>query len=172
MASDNFAKCMTAVLKYEGGYVDHPSDPGGATNLGITIGTLRAWRGKPTSKLDVKLLTKIEAMAIYRNKYWDAVKGDALPAGIDLAVFDWAVNSGPMPAVKALQRVLGVPADGYIGKVTLEKIDKTDTKLIINALCQARGSFFQRLKTFKVFGKGWMRRVNEVRATALGMVGG
>jgi lysozyme family protein len=167
----NFDACLTHTLKYEGGYVDHPADPGGATNLGITLATLRAWRDKPVSKVDVRALTKSEAGAIYRNKYWNAVRGDDLPKGVDLVVFDWGVNSGPNAAIKALQKVVGVTPDGYIGAVTLREVAKANPATLIKTLCDRRGSFFQSLKTFKVFGRGWMRRVTEVRTAALKMIG-
>lgn len=167
----NFDACLAQTLKYEGGYVDHPADPGGATNMGITLATLRAWRGKPVSKADVRFLTKMEAGEIYRNKYWNAVRGDDLPRGIDLAVFDWAVNSGPVAAIKALQKAVGTTPDGYIGAVTIREVCKKDSAALIKTLCDKRGSFFQSLKTFRVFGRGWMRRVAEVRNAALKMVG-
>lgn len=103
------------VLEYEGGFVNHPRDPGGATNMGITRRTLAAWRGHPVSVQDVRDLTKSEAMAIYKAHYWDAVQGDRLPRGLDYAVYDYAVNSGPGRAARDLQRCLGVTVDGIIG---------------------------------------------------------
>jgi len=167
----NFDACLAQTLRFEGGYSDHKDDPGGATQYGITLATLRAWRGKPVSKADVRVLTKVEAGEIYRNKYWNAVKGDDLPKGVDLAVFDWAVNSGPGAAIKALQRAVGVNADGYIGAVTLREVAKANPATLVRTLCDRRGSFFQSLKTFRVFGRGWMRRVSEVRTAALKMTG-
>lgn len=171
MSANNFDACLAQTLKYEGGYCDHPSDPGGATNLGITQATLRAWRGEPVTKGDVRALTVAEAGKIYRDKYWNAVRGDELPVGVDLVVFDWAVNSGPATAAKALQKSLGLTADGYIGAVTLREVAKADSASLIRTLCDRRGSFFQSLKTFRVFGRGWMRRVSEVRTAALKMTG-
>lgn len=167
----NFDACLAHTLRYEGSYVDHPADPGGATNYGITFATLKAWRGKPITKADVRALTKVEAGEIYRNKYWNAVRGDDLPKGVDMAVFDWAVNSGPGAAIKALQKTLGLTADGYIGAVTLREVAKADPATLVRSLCDRRGSFFQSLKTFRVFGRGWMRRVTEVKAAALKMIG-
>ena len=95
MTAANFDRALTAVLRHEGGYVDHPSDPGGATNLGVTRATLAQWRGRAVSKAEVKALTRAEAAKIYRALYWDEIAGDALPAGLDFAVFDYCVNSGP-----------------------------------------------------------------------------
>ncbi|WP_082555208.1 glycoside hydrolase family 108 protein [Devosia sp. Root635] len=112
----NFARALSAVLKQEGGYVDHPADPGGATNMGITHKTLARWRMvSPWWKLPksaVMELQRPEAAKIYRANYWDAVRGDDLPSGLDLALFDFAVNSGPGRAVKMLQTIVGVTADG------------------------------------------------------------
>lgn len=167
MASQNFAKSLELALAHEGGYVDHPKDPGGATNLGITIGTLSAYRGQKVSKAEVKALTKAEASDIYRAQYWLTVKGNDLPPGLDYAVFDYAVNSGPGRAVKDLQRVLGVAADGVIGAHTLDAIRKADVAATIKALCARRLAFLKSLKTWSTFGKGWQRRVNGVERDGL-----
>ena len=172
----NFAAALSAVLKHEGGYVDHPSDPGGATNLGITHKTLAAWRKVvPFTKLpksEIKALTRDEAAAIYRANYWNAIHGDDLPAGIDYAVMDYAVNSGPGRAAKTLQRLVGVPEDGQIGPVTLAAVGKvhpTNIASLINAYCDARMAFLTKLPTFATFGKGWTARVKGVRSLALEM---
>lgn len=164
---DRFALCLAEVLPHEGGYVDHPDDPGGATNLGVTHATLAAWRGKPVTKDDVRNITKAEAAAIYRARYWNAVKGDSLPPGVDLAVFDFAVNSGPVRAAKALQAVLGVPPDGAIGAATLAALAKAPRVTTIIDLCDARMRFLRGLRTFPTFGKGWTRRVNSIEAAAI-----
>ena len=95
MTASNFEASLAAVLKHEGGYADHPSDPGGATNLGVTRATLTRWRGRPVSKAEIRALTRAEAAKIYRALYWDEIAGDVLPAGLDFAVFDYCVNSGP-----------------------------------------------------------------------------
>jgi lysozyme family protein len=138
------------LLKHEGGYVDHPSDPGGATKYGITIGTLKAWRGKAVTKADVKALTKAEAAAIYRARYWDAIKADDLPSGLDALAFDIAVNHGV-----GRWRQWAAIADG---KTTLDAI---------KAVTERRRRFYRALKTFSVFGKGWMRRADDVEAWAV-----
>ncbi len=166
--ASRFDACLPIILKHEGGYVDHPADPGGATNLGITHITLAAHRGKPVTKQDVRNLTKAEAAEIYRASYWNAVRADALPPGLDLAVFDFAVNSGPGRAAKTLQRVLGVPQDGVIGPQTLAAIGRAPgVATIIMDLCDARMMFLRGLPTFGTFGKGWTRRVNEIEEAAL-----
>lgn len=141
---------MPQLLRHEGGYSDHPRDPGGATNMGITQRTLSAWRGHPVTKADVRTLGLVEATAIYKKNYWNktTVQGaDYLPAGIDSMLFDVSVNSG-----------IGRSAQWYpitAGKSVLEGI---------KALGAKRRSFFRSLSTFDAFGKGWMRRVNEVEA--------
>lgn len=174
-----FAACLDEVLRHEGGFADHPKDPGGATNLGITIKTLADWRGVSPwwsiGKAAVEALTRDEAGEIYRRRYWDAVKGDALPAGIDLAIFDFAVNSGPGRAIKVLQRALGVTADGVLGPLTLgalrTRITAQGSAGLIEALCSGRLGFLRSLATFTTFGRGWTRRVEEVRRAALTMAG-
>lgn len=147
---ETFSAYMPQLFKHEGGYVDHPRDPGGATNLGITLATLREWRGQPVSKADVRALTKAEAERIYKDRYWNRIGGDGLLAGPDAMLFDVAVNSGVgrarqwMPLIQGKDAVAGVKAIGA-----------------------RRRAFFRSLPTFDVFGKGWMRRVNEVEAWSL-----
>src|SRR5690554_3967496 len=135
------------ILASEGGYVDHPSDPGGATNLGITHRTLAAWRGKPVTKQDVRNLTRAEALEIYKAQYWRTSGADRMPAGLDYAVFDYAVNSGPARAVKDLQRVLGVGVDGVVGAQTLAAIAARKAADLIRALCDRRRAFVRALNT-------------------------
>lgn len=168
-ASNRFARCVAEVLKHEGGYVDHPKDPGGATNRGITLATLADWRGSPVTKAEVQALSEKEAREIYRAKYWNAVQGDALPAGVDLAVFDFAVNSGPGRAVRSLQWQLGIPADGAIGPVTLAAVRRVNAARLAGDLCRARLAWLRGLPTWDAFGKGWTARVVDVERAALGM---
>jgi lysozyme family protein len=178
-AAERFARCLEHVLKFEGGYADHPKDPGGATNMGITRKTLARWRKvAPWWKLpkaSVQTLGRDEAARIYDASYWQRVHGAELPGGLDLALFDYAVNSGPVRAIKALQASLKVKSDGWIGPLTLEALKAriaagAVTGLIVG-LCDGRMSFLQRLATFAVFGRGWSRRVAEIRAAALAMAG-
>lgn len=169
MAAENFEAALARVLAHEGGYVDHPDDPGGATNLGITRATLAAWRGRPVDKAEVRALTRAEAAAIYRARYWDAVAGDALAAGLDLAVFDFAVNSGPVRAAKLLQGLIGVEADGVIGPRTLAALAGRPAAPLIRALCARRLAFLRALPGFAVFGRGWSRRVAAIEAAGLAL---
>lgn len=159
------------ILASEGSYVDHKADPGGATNMGITLNTLKAWRGTPVSKQDVRNLTKKEALEIYEAQYWKAVGADKLPNGLDYAVADYGINSGPARAVKDLQRVLGVSADGVIGVQTLAALKNRSTVRLIEDLCERRLKFVQGLSTYATFGRGWKSRIDGVRtkATALAM---
>lgn len=169
--ADRFDACLTEVLRHEGGYVDHPSDPGGATNMGITRKTLARWRKvSPWTALpkhEVATLTRGEAAQIYRANYWNACSAGSMPAGLDLALFDFAVNSGSDRAVRMLQAVLGVSADGEVGPVTIVAAGSGDTRRLINALCDRRLGFLERLATFAAFGRGWTRRVAAIRVAAL-----
>ena len=151
------------VLASEGGYVNHPHDPGKATNMGITIGTLRAWRGTKVTNEDVRNLTQKEALAIYKAQYWDTVRADLLPLGLDYLTFDYAVNSGPARAIKDLQRTVGADDDGLIGQKTLSKIKEyiaaNGMHALLNAYATRRWNFVQGLSTFSTFGDGWRRRI-------------
>jgi len=171
MAKGNFHACHAVTAAWEGGWSDHDRDPGGATMYGVTIGTLSKWRGRQVTKAEVKALTRSEAEQIYKAWYWDAVKGDQLPAGIDLVIYDFAVNSGPSRAARALQEALGVRQDGAIGPVTLAALSKADAHTVINAVCDGRMAFLCELFTWDAFGKGWSNRVTDVRKKAKGMVG-
>ncbi|QRE76177.1 glycoside hydrolase family 108 protein [Methylobacterium aquaticum] len=167
MTANTFERALSLVLKHEGGWSDHPQDPGGPTNLGVTIGTLSAVLGRPATKADVKALTPAKVAPVYRQRYWDAVEADDLPAGLDYAVFDWAVNSGPARAAIALQRLVGVADDGHIGPVTLQAVAGHDRQQLIGSLCDARMGFLKALSNWPTFGKGWSSRVAGVRNDAL-----
>ena len=167
----NFEQCFYLVLKNEGGYVDNSADPGGATNLGCTKATWESYVGHPVTKDDIKALTLKDVMPLYKAKYWDTVKGDDLPAGVDYAVFDFAINSGPSRAAKALQSVLNTNPDGQIGPATLRALETSNPREIATKVCEARLAFLQSLSTYANFGKGWSRRVSEVENTAFNMAG-
>lgn len=168
---DNFPRSLDLVLAHEGGFVNHPQDPGGATNLGITIGTLSDHLGRPANVADVKGITKVVASKIYKTNYWDRARCDDLPIGLDYAVFDFAVNSGVSRAVRTLQRVLGVKEDGVIGAKTMSAITP-DTASIIYKFCQARMTFLRGLKHWRTFGKGWTIRVEAVQEVGQDMARG
>ena len=176
-SSARFAKCFERLMRHEGGYVDLKSDAGGKTNMGVTFKTLARWRGVPAStitKADMLALTKSEAMDIAEAIYWDACRCDDLPPGLDYAVFDFAFNSGPVRASKYLQKIVGAKADGIIGKNTLRAVHrKKDIQKLISRYLDDRIAFMKRSKnpnTGKLnwpnFGRGWAKRVREVRVHA------
>lgn len=170
MAKGNLAACLAVTLPHEGKYSDHPADPGGATNMGITHKVLAAWRGVGSvTKAEVKALTLIEATAIYAERYWAPVRGEVLPFGIDLSVFDYGVNSGINRAGKELQRVVGAKVDGQIGHETIKATVLADAPKIIKAISARRLSFMQSLKIWETFKRGWSRRVADVEAKAMAM---
>jgi lysozyme family protein len=171
MSASNFPRCLAETLSHEGGFVDHPKDPGGATNMGITFATLRKWRKRAITKADVKALTVEDVRPIYKAWYWAPVKGDDLPAGLDLALFDFAVNSGETRAIIALQRILGVADDGKLGPATMSAVYSRDTRDLVLSLCAERLRFLKGLKTWATFGKGWTRRVESVLRVAVDMIG-
>lgn len=165
----NFKVSLKEVLKHEGGWSDHPSDPGGATMKGVTLATFRSFVNPKGTKSDLKKITDAQLETVYRRQYWDKVHGAELTDGVDFAVFDYAVNSGPSRAVKDLQKVVGVSQDGKIGPKTLAGIKAMGAKNVINKLCDERLAFLKRLKTWPTFGKGWSRRVAGVRDFSLGL---
>ena len=169
----NFDVCFDLMLAHEGGYVDHPKDPGGRTNHGVTQRVWEEWLGRPVSEKEMRALTPTMVKPLYKRKYWDACRADDLVAGVDYVVFDVAVNSGPGRAIKFLQSCVGVTVDGGFGPATLAAVKKAeeDPARLIELYCAKRLEFLQSLKTFETFGKGWSRRVQEVKDKALKMLG-
>lgn len=165
----NFARALKLVLIHEGGWSDNPADPGGATMKGVTLATFRRYVKPSATKADLRKITDAQLSTIYRRHYWDAVAGAELPDGVDYAVFDFAVNSGPSRAAKYLQAVAGVTQDGKIGPATLKAVRAKTHASVIHELCDARLAFLKRLDTWKTFGKGWSSRVLGVRSEALKM---
>lgn len=169
MARENWEDAFKAVLKHEGGFVNHPRDPGGMTNLGVTKRAWEEYTGQLADESEMRSLTSELVKPFYKAKYWDKIKGDDLPSGVDYAAYDLAVNSGPARAAKYLQQIVGVPADGIIGPKTLAAIKEAPADEVIDALCGMRMDFLKALPTFDTFGKGWTRRVAEVETKAKGM---
>ena len=151
------------LLKHEGGFVDHPKDPGGRTNMGITQAVYEKYLNRTVTEEEMKNIKIGDVRIIYKENYWDKIKGDDLPSGVDFCVFDWAVNSGVSRASKALQKIIGAKADGVIGPNTLKAVESADSEVIIQQLTEAREDFYKRLSTFDTFGKGWLSR-NEKTA--------
>jgi lysozyme family protein len=165
-----FNACIPIILSSEGGYVDNPHDPGGPTNLGITLNTLSGWLGRPASIDDVKALTPDIAGQIYQANYYNPVHGPDLQDGVDLMAFDASVNSGPGRAIMLLQTALGVKADGLFGRMTLAAAKAKDPSDTINAFHDAHAAFYRCLSTFPVFGKGWLARNDRTCRLALAMI--
>lgn len=168
MAAATYAEAMKQEMRYEGGKVDHPEDPGGRTNMGVIQRVYSAWRrknGRPDQS--VYLMSIEERDAIYRQNYANAIQYDKLPEGVDITVLDGAINSGVSQSVKWVQRALGLTADGVLGDVTLEAINNYhDHDYLVGKILERRMAFLRALKTFKTFGKGWTARVNHVRKVA------
>lgn len=165
----NFAEALQALLKHEGGYVNHPADPGGMTNLGVTKRVWEEWVGHSVTEKVMRDLKPEDVAPLYKRKYWDKVQGDSLPDGVDLAVFDAAVNSGPGRAAKWLQEMVGAKADGFIGPQTLTTVEQIDPKKLVADYNAHRMAFLKGLPTFPTFGKGWSNRVAAVTTEALAM---
>ena len=163
MAEKNYQKCLETILHHEGGYVNHPKDPGGENNLGFTKRVYEEWGGSK----DMKDLLVEDVAPIYKKNYWDKVKGDDLPSGLDLCVFDFGVNAGPGRSAKALQGIVGATQDGGIGPQTLKSVSQYEPKDMVNKMHDKRQGFYEGLKTFDTFGKGWTRRNLETREKAL-----
>ena len=167
----NFEKCLEIILHHEGGYVNHPKDPGGETNLGVTKRVYEEWGGTK----DMKDLTVEDVAPIYKKNYWDRVKGDELPSGLDLCIFDFAVNAGPGRAAKMIQKMIGVTVDGGIGPNTLRAIGLYEEEMggvaeVIVEYQKQRQAYYESLSTFDTFGRGWTRRVDETTITATEMI--
>lgn len=170
MTAQNFPTVLAETLSHEGRWADHPKDPGGATMKGITIGTFAAWKRRPVTKTELRNISDADVTAIYRQNYWNKVRGDDLPAGMDMVGFDGAVNSGVSRGARWLQTGLGVAADGAIGAKTLAAARAAKNPVsVIQKACAARMGFLRGLRTFSTFGRGWMRRVASVEATAVAM---
>lgn len=170
MAASSYDEALRRLLIHEGGYSNHPSDPGGPTNFGITIHDYRQYVKAGATAADVRAMRLDEAKAIYRAKYWDVMRCDELPAGLDYAVFDYGVNSGIGRSGKVLRRLLKLSdASSGVSDEVIAAAKRADAAGLAAALCDERLAFLQGLKTWPVFGKGWARRVAEVRLTALAM---
>jgi lysozyme family protein len=166
---ENWDACFTMVLKHEGGFVNHPKDPGGMTNLGVTRTNWELYLDHDVTEADMRALTPEMVKPFYKKNYWDRIRGDELPSGVDYAAYDLAVNSGTGRAAKYLQQIAGVTADGVIGPRSMEAIKKCDAEDVVDEICNMRMTFLKNLNTFDTFGKGWTIRVNDVMAKATEM---
>ena len=166
----NFEECMARLLAHEGGYVWHAEDPGGETNFGVTRAVYEQYVGRQVMDGEMKGLTHDDVYPIYKENYWDRVRGDDLPSGVDWAVFDFCVNSGVSRSAKALQRIVGVEQDGGIGPMTLQAIAEMEPADIIEQMHHMRDGFYRSLSTFDTFGRGWIRRNDETKEQALALL--
>ena len=169
MSAENYDKCLETILHHEGGYVNHPEDQGGETNMGVTKRVYEDFGGTK----DMKDLGFDDVAPIYKQNYWDRVKGDKLPTGLDLCVFDFGVNAGTGRSAKYLQALVGTTVDGGIGPNTLLSVDnyveEVGIEEAIRGFQQKRQDFYESLDTFKTFGRGWTRRVDETTELAISM---
>lgn len=170
----NFDACFAKVIKSEGGYVNDPADRGGETNLGVTVGAWGAYLGRAIQPGEMKALTVETVKPFYKQMYWDLVKCDDLPVGVDYAVFDFAVNAGVGRAAKFLQRAVGAVDDGAIGPGTLALVAKTTPGKLLENFAKQKEAFYNSLAeknpTQKKFLKGWMARVDHVQTAATSML--
>lgn len=169
MALGNLPACLAVTLPHEGGWSDHPKDPGGATMKGITLAVFRKWVPGAT-KADLRAISDAAVEKIYRVDYWNPLRGEDLPAGVDLAVFDFGVNSGPSRSAKYLQGIVGTKQDGVIGTATLSAVNTQEPSKLVKSICAKRLGFVKGLSTWATFGKGWSRRIADVEAKGVAMV--
>jgi lysozyme family protein len=167
--SNSFKECLDLVLKSEGGYVNNPADPGGMTNLGVTKRVWEEYTGHASDEKEMRSLTPEKVAPLYEQKYWRPCYGEVLPRGLDFVVFSMGVNAGPGRAVKLLQQSIGCLSDGIIGPATRSLILGSDSTTLIAKFSEARREYYRSLKTFPIFGKGWLARVDKEESEALNL---
>ena len=167
---NNFDKCLEMLLHHEGGYVNDSRDSGGMTNLGVTKRVYEDWVDRKVTEQEMRDLTPDDVAPIYKKNYWDRIKGDYVPSGVDWCLYDWCVNSGSKRPAKAVQRAVGATPDGVIGKQTVGLIMEKDPKFIIDYVYTVRQAFYEGLDDYKHFGRGWSRRNTETLHQAMKMV--
>jgi lysozyme family protein len=173
LTASTYPEAIRRLLMHEGGYTNHPADPGGPTNFGITIFDYRKYVKADATAEDVRRMSLNEAKAIYKSKYWNAQACDQLPAGVDYSLFDYGVNSGIGRSGKVLRRVCGLTDNTHVvNDEVLAAVAKRDPAAVVAAINDERLAFLKRLRTWPTFGKGWGRRVAEVRAYSLGLAKG
>ena len=173
MAVKNWpAPCFALTEQWEGWhqFSNDPVDPGGATWCGLTQREYDEWRrlqGLPLR--GVHGASDVEIMAIFKTQYWDKVRGDELPSGLDYLLYDIAINMGPGKAIRFLQQAVGATVDGVFGLETLGAIRGKDVKRLIQVIAEKRMSFWHSLTTWWRFGKGWASRGVGAEKQALAM---
>ena len=169
--TDRFLACLAFTLQQEGGFVNDPRDPGGATNKGITLATYRRWVPDATEDA-LRHISDADVARIYRAGYWSPIRGADLPAGVDLMAFDFGVNAGPGRSAKMLQRAAGVAEDGAIGPVTLAAVRDVPVAEMVRLLSDLQRTYYATLANFGFFGRGWLARTERRVAKALEAAGG
>ena len=167
-----FETAVSRVLEDEGGYSDSPNDPGGTTNYGISIRfagsiDLDIDGDGQTTNADIIALTPERAREVFKQYFWNENKCGEMPAGVGYALFDGAVNQGSI-AVKYLQRASGAYADGLVGLQTLGAVRSADKAKLLDDYCTMRALHYAGLSTFKMFGRGWFKRLFRVHRLACG----
>lgn len=168
---ERFSACLPIILHHEGGWSDHPKDSAGATMKGVTLATFSKFLGRPSSKDELREISDGQIKQIYHSLYWVRASCDRFPVGVDLLVFDMAVNAGPGRAIKLLQETVGSAADGAVGPETLAAVAKQNPLHLIRQYSEARRAFYKSLGAYVTFGRGWLRRTDEVEAEAIKMLG-
>ena len=168
MSAANYAGAERLVTILEGGFSNNPKDPGGATYRGITLRAFEDYRRRPCTIAELKALTDQEVSDFYHQLYWPSVLGDALPSGVDLMLFDGAVNVGRGRSVTFLQQALKLDdVDGVLGPDTLKAaLAVQDRAGLVADIAQARRTFYRGLSSYPTFGNGWIKRVTTVALTA------
>jgi peptidoglycan L-alanyl-D-glutamate endopeptidase CwlK len=174
VAADNFARLQPIIEEWEGGFSDHPADPGGATNMGITQETLQQWRQQDVTKDDVRALQREEARQIYRARYWEPLRCDEMPIALALMTYNAGVNAGIGRGARWLQEALnkqdeGLDVDGAVGPLTLSACARVNVTRAVYDFAETQEAFYRGLSTFPTFGKGWLNRLTDVRSKALAM---
>lgn len=165
----SFEACLPIILQSEGGFV---VDQGGATQLGVTMPALQAWLHRPVTVEDIRALTPARVAPLYRADYFNASHCNQLPAGLDLMVFDEAVNEGVGRAIRHLQQAVGVAADGMFGPKTLAAVQALDVATAINRIHADNADYYASLdRLYPQDEAGWTARNDRTRALALKMVG-
>ena len=175
---NNFEKSLALVLKSEAGFQTDKRDNGnklpdgraGSTNLGVTQVNWEAFVGHPVTWADMKALNPTTVAPFYKQKYWDLVRGDELPTPLDYVLFDFAVNAGPVTAIKLLQEAVGSTPDGALGPITLGRVKAIPIKLVVERFSDEKEKFYKALKQFPIYGKGWLSRVEHVEVNAKRML--
>lgn len=164
---DQFEKALSLLLKQEGGFSNDPHDPGGMTNLGVTEVNWIMWKQREVTEDEMRSLTPEAVAPFYRVRYWNPLRCDDLPAGLDVLVFDFGVNAGCKQSARTLQRCVGTTPDGAVGPLTIRAAKEKDLRELIEKFSQAREEFYRSLPLFPRYGKGWLNRTQNVKLAAI-----